>query len=128
MRFAALLLAFLSAHQVSAHEMLPAHPVMRLSYVDGVLQTQMQLFNKRQDVEFYEVGVFDEDWNPVSFVTGYRIIRLQYLEQVKFDVYILKQDANKAEYICSRSKLRGESSQRAIVASRICSRIVEASE
>ena len=128
MRFAALLLAFLSAHKATAHEMLPANPVMRLSYVDGVLQTQMQLFNKRQDVEFYEVGVFDEDWNPVAFVTGYRIIRLQYLEQVKFDVYILKQDADKAEYICSRSKLRGESSQRAIVASRICSRIVEASE
>ena len=76
MRFAALLLAFLSAHKATAHEMLPANPVMRLSYVDGVLQTQMQLFNKRQDVEFYEVGVFDEDWNPVSFVTGYRIIRL----------------------------------------------------
>ena len=128
MRFAALLLAFLSAHKATAHEMLPANPVMRLSYVDGVLQTQMQLFNKRQDVEFYEVGVFDEDSNPVSFVTGYRIIRLQYLEQVKFDVYILKRDADKAEYICSRSKLRGESSQRAIVASRICSRIVEASE
>lgn len=127
MRFAALLLAFLSAQKAIAHEMLPSHPVMRMSYVGGVMQTQMHLFNKRQDVEYYEIGVFDENWNPVPFVTGYRIIRLEYLEQVKFDVYILKQDTGKAEYICSRSKLRGEDSQQAIVASRICSRIAGAS-
>ena len=76
MRFAALLLAFLSAHKAVSHEMLPSHPVLRVSYVGGVLQTQMQLFNKRQDVEYYEIGVFDEEWNPVPFVTGYRIIRL----------------------------------------------------
>ena len=63
-------------------------------------KTQMHLFNKRQDVEYYEVGVFDAEWNPVPFVTGYRIIRLEYLEQVKFDVYILKDDADRAEFVC----------------------------
>ena len=75
MRFALLLLALLSAHKAVSHEMLPSHPVLSVSYVSGVLKTQMHLFNKRQDVEYYEVGVFDEDWNPVPFVTGYRIIR-----------------------------------------------------
>lgn len=122
MRFAALLLAFLSAHKAHAHEMMPSHPVLRMSYVGGVMQTQMHLFNKRQDVEYYEVGVFDEDWNPVPFVTGYRIIRLQYLEQIKFDVYILKSDVDRAEFVCSRSKLRADDLQAAMVASRICSR------
>lgn len=122
MRFALFLLAFLSAHKAVSHEMLPSHPVLRVSYVGGVLQTQMHLFNKRQDVEYYEIGVFDEEWNPVPFVTGYRIIRLEYLEQVKFDVYILKDDADRAEFVCSRSKLRGDDTKGAMVASRICSR------
>ena len=126
MRQVVVVIACLWSSVSIAHEMLPSHPVMRMSYVDGVMQTQMHLFNKRQDVEYYEVGVFDENWNPVPFVTGYRIIRLQYLEQVKFDVYILKQDIDQAEFICSRSKLRGEDSQQAIIASRICSRISEA--
>ena len=128
MRLALLLLAFLSAHKAVSHEMLPSHPVLGVSYVDGVLKTQMHLFNKRQDVEYYEVGVFDEDWNPVPFVTGYRIIRLQYLEQVKFDVYILKDDADRTEFVRSRSKLRGDDTKGAMVASRICSRFSEVSQ
>lgn len=125
MRLAVVLIACLWAGQSLAHEMLPSHPELRPSYVQGVLQTQMRLFNKRQDVEFYEVGVFDKDFQPVPFVTGYRIIRLQYLEQVKFDVYVLYSDAHRAEYICSRSKLRGDDTRGAMVASRICSRFSE---
>ena len=122
MRALVLLLAVLSAYKADAHEMLPSHPVLGVSYVSGVLKTQMHLFNKRQDVEYYEVVVFDSDWNPVPFVTAYRIIRLEYLEQVKFDVYILKDDADRAEFVCSRSKLRGDDTKGAMVASRICSR------
>ncbi len=121
MRALVLLLAVLSAYKADAHEMLPSHPVLGVSYVSGVLKTQMHLFNKRQDVEYYEVGVFDEDWNPVPFVTAYRIIRLEYLEQVKFDVYILKDDADRAEVVCSRSKLRRAETKGAMVACRICS-------
>lgn len=128
MRAALILLTLLSAHKAVSHEMLPSHPVLGVSYVDGVLKTQMHLFNKRQDVEYYEVGVFDEDWNAVPFVTGYRIIRLEYLEQVKFDVYILENDADRAEFVCSRSKLRGDDTKRAMVASRICSRFSEVSQ
>ena len=64
MRALVLLLAVLSAYKADAHEMLPSHPVLGVSYVSGVLKTQMHLFNKRQDVEYYEVGVFDSDWRP----------------------------------------------------------------
>ena len=102
MRALVLLLAVLSAYKADAHEMLPSHPVLGISYVDGVLKTQMHLFNKRQDVEYYEIGVFDEDFRPVPFVTGYRIIRLEYLEQVKFDVYILKDDADRASIVTGK--------------------------
>ena len=56
MRALVLLLAVLSAYKADAHEMLPSHPVLSVSYVSGVLKTQMHLFNKRQDVEYYEVG------------------------------------------------------------------------
>ncbi|MAK54897.1 MAG: hypothetical protein CML17_03480 [Pusillimonas sp.] len=122
MRIAAFLLAILPIYSAGAHEMLPSHPALSISYVEGVLKTQMHLFNKRQDVEYYEIGVFDGDWNPVPFVTGYRIIRLEYLEQVKFDVYILESDADRAKFVCSRSKLRGNNTKGALVASRICSR------
>lgn len=126
MRLAAALLGCFAASQSIAHEMLPSHPTLRPSYLQGILQTQMHLFNKREDVQFYEIGVFDKDFKPVPFVTGYRIIRLEYLEQVKFDVYVLKDDAPNAEYICSRSKIRGDETRGAMVASRICSRFSEA--
>ncbi len=127
MRQVVVVIACLWSSVVCSHEMLPSHPVLRPSYVAGVLQTQMHLFNKRRDVEYYEIGVFDEDFEPVSFVTAYRVIRLQYLEQLKFDVYVLADDADRAEYICSRSKLRGNSANGAMVASRICSRFSEVS-
>ena len=125
MRQVVVVIACLFSSVGIAHEMLPSHPQLRPSYVSGVLQTQMHLFNKRQDVEYYEIAVFDEDFRPVPFVTAYRVIRLQYLEQLKFDVYVLADDADRAEYICSRSKLRGNGSNGAMVASRICSRFGE---
>lgn len=91
--------------------------------MDGVLVTSMEMFNKRQDVEYYEIGVFDKDFSPVPFVSAYRIFKLPYLGHVKFDVYIRKEDRNTALYICSRSKLRKDDSARTAVASTVCSKI-----
>lgn len=83
----------------------------------------MQMFNKRADVEYYEIGVFDEDFNPIPFVTSYRILKITYLETVTFDVYIRKLDVERATYICSQSKLRKEDITRTAISSRICSKI-----
>lgn len=120
----ALVLASVAA-TAQAHEMLPTYPRLKPSYVDDIMQVQMRMFNKRQDVEWYEVGVFDAKWNPVPFVTGYRILKVEYLSHVRFDVYIREDDAKRAHYICSQSKLRRDSSEGTVIASRICSKFRE---
>lgn len=121
--YATLALAMASVTQ--AHEMLPTYPRFAPSYVEDVMQVQMRMFNKRRDVEWYEVAVFDADWKPVPFVTGYRILKVEYLSHVTFDVYINKQDADRATYICSQSKLRRQKEDGTIIASRICSKFKE---
>jgi hypothetical protein len=104
------------------HEMVPTYPTLNPSYVEGVVKAEMELFNKRKDVEYYEIGVFTEDWQPVPFVSSYRIAHIRYLGHVKFDVYIRKQDADKAQYICSQSKLKSDGTG-TLLASRICSKL-----
>jgi hypothetical protein len=103
-----------------AHEMTPTYPKLKLSAYNGLLITEMEVFNKRDDVEYYEIAVFDKDWNPVPFVSSYKVMKVEYLSRVKFDVYIRKTDRSKAEYICSRSKLRNGG--RPSISSMICSR------
>ena len=106
----------------NAHEMTPTYPKWSPSYMDNVYVTKMEMFNKRDDVEYYEVSVLDENMEPVPFVTSYRILNLEYLGHVTFDVYIRKDDVSRAEFICSTSKLRKEDTKRTAVNSRICSR------
>jgi hypothetical protein len=94
--FIAFMLALLSSASF-AHEMTPTYPKMRPSHMDNVYVTTMEMFNKRKDVEYYEIGVFD--------------------------IYIRKSDVGRAEYICSKSKLRKDDSVRTAISSKICSRI-----
>jgi len=108
---------------VSAHEMTPTYPKLEVSHVDGLLVTTMQLFNKRQEVEYYEVAVFDENFSPVPFVSSYSVLKVDYLQRVTFDIYIRHMDKKRAKYICSRSKLRKDTTVRTAVSSRICSKI-----
>ena len=105
-----------------AHEMTPTYPVWKPSHVEGVWKTTMKMFNKRKDVEWYEIGVFDKDWKPVPFVSQYRLFSMDYLARAEFDVYVSAVDTVKAEYICSKSKLRLVSERKSMVSSRICSR------
>ena len=105
-----------------AHEMTPTYPEWRPSHIEGVYKTSLKMFNKRRDVEYYEIGVFDKDWKPLQFVSQYRLFKMEYLAHVEFDVYISAADKIKAEYICSKSKLRLLSEKKSMVSSRICSR------
>ena len=105
-----------------AHELTPTYPELKPSYIDEVSVTTMKMWNRRNDVQYYEIGVFDKDWNPIPFVSSYNIIRLRYLGHVSFDVYIRKDDVSRAEYICSKSKLRKDNKTRAAINSRICSK------
>tara|TARA_R110002072_G_scaffold178813_1_gene334822 strand:+ start:156 stop:527 length:372 start_codon:yes stop_codon:yes gene_type:complete len=107
---------------VAAHDMTPTYPKWKMSFIPSAKMTTMQVFNKRQDVQWYQIGVFDKEWNQLPFVSRYKILRVKYLSRVKFDVYISDEHLDKAEYICSTSKLRGEDNFKPIVESRICSR------
>lgn len=102
--------------------MTPTYPQWSVSYIQGVHKTTMEMFNKRAEVKWYEIGVFDEEWLAVPFVTKYKIIQLDYLDHVEFDVYVSSKDVGRIEYICSMSKLRGDPTRQTMVASKICSR------
>ena len=107
---------------VQAHEMVPAYPRLEQSHMDNVLKATMKMFNKRADVEYYEVGVFDKDFNPIPFVTAYNVFKLEYLGHVTFDVYIRASDKDRAVYVCSMSKLRKDSNTKTAISSKICSK------
>ena len=107
---------------VAAHDMTPTYPKWKMSFIPSAKMTTMQVFNKRSDVQWYEIGVFDKEWKAIPFVTRYKIINIKYLSRVKFDVYVSDEDVKQAEYICSTSKLRGNDDFKPIVESKICSR------
>lgn len=106
-----------------AHEMTPTYPKLKPSHLQGVWTTTMEMFNKRKDVEYYEIGVFTEDWKTIPFVSSYKVVHLEYLGHLSFDIYIRAKDKDRATYICSRSKLRKEGTTKQAVSSRICSKI-----
>ena len=105
-----------------AHEMVPTYPKLKASAYEGVVETDIELFNKRDDVEYYEIAVFDENWANVPFVSNFKIVKLDYLERIKFKIYLAKKSQNRAKYICSRSRLRGEEMPTTIISSMICSK------
>jgi hypothetical protein len=117
-----LMVAFAVSSAV-AHEMTPTYPTLKPSHLQGIVKTTMEMFNKRNDVEYYEIGVFDKDFKPIPFVSSYKVVHLTYMGHLKFDIYIREKDKDRALYICSRSKLRKGDDVRTAVSSRICSKI-----
>ena len=120
--YRSVILWVLLSSSVVAHDMTPTYPKWKMAFIPSAKMTTMQIFNKRQDVQWYQINLFDEDWNQVPFVTRYKILKVKYLQRVKFDVYISNEYLNNAEYICSTSKLRSNDTFKPIVESRICSR------
>jgi hypothetical protein len=121
-RYAFILLIGL-AGQVNAHQFLPTYPTFELSFVEGVLQTKMQLFNKRKEIDYYELSVYDADWKPLSFATESKIVKIQYLQTKDINIYIKKEDLKRIKYICSESKIQKDNIQNTVISSRICSKI-----
>lgn len=106
-----------------AHQFVPTYPKLEQSYVPGILKARMELFNSRSDVTFYEIEVFDKDWNPVPFATESKVLQIPHLTKKNIDVHIREQDRNRALYICSKSKLLSQGNQVTMIASKICSKI-----
>lgn len=117
-----LLIGFFGA-QVDAHQFLPTYPKFEASFVEGVYSTKMELFNKRKEIEYYELGVFGSDWNPIPFASENKIIRINYLETKKINVYVKKEDLKKVVYICTESRIRKQDIQATTISSKICSKI-----
>lgn len=117
-------IATVFAFSAYAHEMVPTYPKLEPSFMgENLVSTTMTMFNKRPEVEYYEFGVFDGDWNPIPFVSKYKIWNIPYLSTVTVEIFMHKKEANNAVYICSKSKLRKIDLTRTAVSSRICSKI-----
>ena len=89
----------------------------------GISMIKMNMFNKRSDVKFYEIGVFDEEWNPLPFAAQDRVFRIKYLEQKQIEIYFKQKDEDRVTYICTQSKILKDDSTGTNVTSRICSKI-----
>lgn len=106
-----------------AHEMIPTYPELRPSYLDGLYSTEVLVFNRREDVRYYEISVFDKDWNSLPFATNQKIIKIDYLRKKNVELYFRKQEKNKIKYICTTSKILKGEVQYTAITSRICSKI-----
>lgn len=123
MSLIAALAVFLSATSVVAHEMTPTYPKAQSSPIKGVVRYHLSLFNARSDVDYYEIGVFDKDWEATRFAASDRILHVPPGTRVDFDIYIRQSDMGVASYVCSKSKLVADGASIPVVSSVICSRI-----
>lgn len=108
---------------VNSHDLVPTYPEIKESHVTGIYQANLSTWNKREEIEYYEIGVFDQDFEPVRFATIEKVVRIKYLSKKKFSVYIKEADLDRAMYICTTSKTRKENITRTIVSSKVCSKI-----
>lgn len=120
--FLAIMLVLFS-NQAFGHEMSPTYLEFEPAYVDNVLKTTIELFNRREDVNYYEIDVYDKDWKIIPFATRNRIVNLKYLEKKSIDIYIRKNDKDKAVYVCTLSKFIKSDVTKTNVSSRICSKV-----
>jgi opacity protein-like surface antigen len=108
----------------AAHEMSPTYPVLKSSFVSGIKTTEMSILNKRSDIDYYKIDVFDKDWNPIKFVSNKpATIKVGYMKKAIFNLYIKNEDALRVEYICSLSRALKNDIRSTSVQSRICSRV-----
>lgn len=122
-RLIALLSLILIGGSSFAHQFTPTYPRFSSSFIEGVVVTEMRLFNRRDDVEYYQVSVFDSEWNPIEFATENKIVRIGYLQTKPIHVYVNKKIVRKVVYICTESKLMKTGGVAPIVSSRICSKV-----
>lgn len=107
----------------SAHEMTPAYPDIKPSQYNNVWVVNLDMFNRRQDVEYYELSVHDVNWKPINFVTSERIWHMPYLSRKKLQVYVHEKDSIDVTYVCTTSKIFRSESTKTVISSKICSKI-----
>jgi hypothetical protein len=123
MRHYVIAAALFISNSAAAHELTPTYPEFKPSYVDNVSVTTIKLWNRREDVNYYELSVHDEDWKPIPFASTSNLIKIDYLESKIFEVFIRDADLEKVEFICTTSKLLKDDVLSTGITSRICSRV-----
>jgi len=123
MKIFATIAVTLFASSVTAHELTPTYPKILPSYITGISVIKMKLWNRRDDVSFYEIDVFDSEWNKILFATTDKILQLTYLEHKKFEVFIRDTDKDKITFVCTSSKQLKKDVVSTGMKSKICSRI-----
>ena len=111
------------ASSLTAHEMTPTYPVFSQSYVSGLSKTSIKIFNRRDDVNYYKIDVFDDEWKKIPFASDAQLIFIEYLENKTIDIYIRNKDKDTVRFICTESKLIKGEVKSTGVSSRICFRI-----
>lgn len=114
---------FLFTATAQAHEWTPTYPKFEPSFLDGIVVTTMSLFNKRKEIEYYEITIFDKEWQPVPFASTSKLVHVSYLETANIDIYIREVDCERIEYICTESKILTDDTSQTGVTSRICSKV-----
>lgn len=115
--------ALIYGTSAAAHELMPTYIKFTPSYITGVYSTKIKMWNRREDIKYYEISVYDEDWNQVEFAAVDRLIQLDYLKKKTVEIYIRKDDLDKAQYVCTKSKILKGEAIRSNITSRICSRV-----
>jgi hypothetical protein len=123
MKLAGFIVGMLMSASATSHEFTPTYFDFKPSFNEGAVVTTMKLFNKRSDINFYEIEVYDENFVKLPFATSTKIIKLRYLESRSVDVYVKKQDEKKVVYICSVSKIEKQKISSTLVSSRVCSKM-----
>ena len=109
---------------VFAHEWTPTYPKLSQSFMEGILVAKMEIFNSRKDINYYEISVWDENWNKLQFsIGGTSIVYVKHLQRKSVEVYVRDKDRDIVTYICSRSKSLIDEEGITFVSSRICSKV-----
>ena len=114
---------FIFAATAQAHEWTPTYPKFEPSFLDGIVVTTMSLFNKREEIEYYEISVYDEKWETIPFATSHKLINVPYLSQKTVEIYIREVDCERIEYICTSSRRFVDDAESTGIDSRICSKV-----
>lgn len=107
-----------------AHELTPTYPEVESAYIDGISKVTLTMFNRREDVKYYEINVFDAEFKKVEFAASSKILEINYLQKKTFEVYFkTNNESRRPSFICTTSKLEKENQTATMIESRVCSKI-----
>lgn len=107
---------------VSAHEMTPTYFKVTNSVYNNIYQTKLNIFNSREDQLYYQITVYDEDFNKVPFAASERLLKIEQFKKKDFELFFRRRDLDRIVYVCTESKTPKGQTQSTGVTSRICSK------